>query len=45
MCQNTLMYNNEQQFIMSSGFTWLLTVKKLAKLQEIRIVGSYFFIV
>ena len=45
MCQNTLMYNNEQQFIMSSGFTWLLTVKKLAKLQEIRIVGSYFFII
>ena len=39
------MYNNEQQFIMSSGFTWLLTVKKLAKLQEIRIVGSCFFIV
>ena len=45
ICQNTLMYNNEQQFIMSSGFTWLLTVKKLAKLQEIRIVGSYFFII
>ena len=39
------MYNNEQQFIMSSGFTWLLTIKKLAKLQEIRIVGSYFFII
>ena len=45
MCQNTLMYNNEEQFIMSNGFSWLLTVKKLAKLQEIRIVGSYFFII
>ena len=41
MCTNTLVYNNEEQFIMSSA-NWLLAVKNLVHLQEIRILDIHF---
>lgn len=41
MCTNTLVYNNEKQFIMNSA-NWLLAVKNLVHLQEIRIFDIHF---